>query len=143
MPKDFTCGARFNNSARIKDREMIGNRRYDRKVVRYQDDGQAEAFADSIKETQDAGLHCDIKSRRGLVGNQKLRLANEGHRNRNPLAHAATELVGMCPQCANWVRNPHLGQEFNRTVSSIAAAQFQVVARVLSKLMLDRHHWVK
>ncbi len=66
---------------------------HDRQVVRDEDEREAEVPAEPVEQLQDLRLHHHVERRRGLVGDQHLRVAGERHRDRRPLAHPARELV--------------------------------------------------
>ena len=46
-------------------------------------------------QLQDLGLDRDVEGGRRLVGDEQLRVAGQGHRDHDPLAHAARQLVGV------------------------------------------------
>ena len=52
-----------------------------------------QLVAERDQQLQDLRLHHHVERGGRLVGEQHLRLAGEGHRDRGPLAHATGELV--------------------------------------------------
>jgi hypothetical protein len=72
-------------------------------MVRYEDDRAREAAAQVLQQRHDLRLDRRIERRRGLVGEQQIRLDQERHGDHHSLAHAARKLVriGRDPQCAS------------------------------------------
>ena len=58
-----------------------------------QHDGGAQAVAQVAQQGQDLRLHGDVERRRRLVGDEKLRIAGQRHRDHHALPHPAGELV--------------------------------------------------
>ena len=50
------------------------------------------------EQGEDLLLHRDVDRRRRLVGEQQLRSGRDGHRDHDPLAHAAAQLVRVVPR---------------------------------------------
>ena len=67
----------------------------DPQVVGDHDHGGAELLSQLLHGLQYLGLDGHIQSRGGLVGNQKLRVAGQGHGDDHTLLHSAGELVGV------------------------------------------------
>ena len=47
------------------------------------------------EEVEELGLHRDVERSRRFVGDQQLRAQGQGHRQHDPLAHPAGELMGI------------------------------------------------
>ena len=67
---------------------------HDRQVVRDEDEREAEVPAKRVEELQDLRLHHHVERRRGLVGDQHVRVAGQRHRDGRPLAHSAASSCG-------------------------------------------------
>ena len=58
-------------------------------------DGGVVAFLDLFDQFEDLLLGGDVQCGRGFVSDQKRRLQDQGHRDHDPLALTAGELVGI------------------------------------------------
>ena len=108
-----------------------------------QDHCEVVLAAEAVEQPEDPGLHGDVERRRRLVGDQQLRTAGEGDRDRDPLAHPAGELVRVGAEGLGPVRDAHLLEQLERTALGGAAVEAEVVPDVLGQLPADREHRVQ
>ena len=84
--------------AGVHDHHPVGPAGDDPHVVGDEDDGHLELLAQVVDEVEDLGLDGHVERRGGLVGDQQLGLAGQGHGDHHPLAQAARQLVGVLVQ---------------------------------------------
>ena len=65
--------------------------------MRDEDDGQSKLTPEGLQQLQDLCLDHHVEGGRGLVADDQPGSAGECHRDHDPLAHAAAELVGIVP----------------------------------------------
>ena len=141
--EDVLARARLDHAAGVEDRDAVGDRRHDAEVVRDQDHREVVLAAEAVEQPEDPGLHGDVERRRRLVGDQQLRPAGEGDRDRDPLAHPARELVRVGAQGLAAVRDAHLLEQLERAALGGAAVEAEVEPHVLGQLPPDREHRVE
>ena len=73
----------------------VGEMADDAEVVGDEQHGHAAPLLHILEEREDLRLHGDVERRRGLVGDQQVRLVGDGHGDHHALALAARELVGI------------------------------------------------
>ena len=83
----------LHDPAGIHDGDAVGERRDHREVVRDPDERRAALGDQAAHLGQDAGLDGDVERRRRLVRDDHRRAVEQRDRDRDPLAHAARELV--------------------------------------------------
>ena len=86
----------------------------DAEVVRDQDQRGVALRDERAEQIEDLRLDRHVERRRGLVGDQELRLAREGDRDHRALPHAAGELVRVVAEPRPRVRDPDLVEELGR-----------------------------
>ena len=92
------------------------------RVVADEEQGHTPFPAQLVDQAKDRRLHGGVEGGGGLVGHQQLRSAGKGCRQHRALQHAAAELVGPGAGAATRVRDPGLGQQFDRTVPGFRPA---------------------
>ena len=98
----------------VEHRDPVGDRRHHAEVVRDQDHGEPALSSQPVEQAQDAGLHGHVERGRRLVGDQELRSAGEGDRDRDPLPHAAGELVREALERLLRIGDAHLVEQLER-----------------------------
>ena len=79
----------FDLASGVHDEHTVGPSRDHSHVVGNQDDPHPKLALDLVEQGQDLGLDRDVERRRGLVGDQQLWVAGEGHRDHHALAQTA------------------------------------------------------
>ena len=69
-------------------------------------DRRVELLLQPVEQVQDLGLHRHVERRRGLVGDQQVRVQRERHGDHRSLAHAAGELVRVLVGALVRARDP-------------------------------------
>ena len=72
------------------------------------------ALLDGLDELQDLGLDGHVERRRGLVRDEQLGLAGEGHGDHHALAHAARQLVRVLLDASLGIRDADHAQRLDR-----------------------------
>ena len=98
---------------------------------------------DRLEEGQDLLLDTHVEGRGGLVGEQHVGPAAEGHRDDDPLAHAARQLVRIAAQHPVDVGQPDLTQSGANTVGPRPLIPPGGVPSGQGHLAPDRHHRVE
>ena len=80
---------RLDLSPGVHDHHAVGSAGDHPHVVRDQDDPHAELALEPVEQLQDLGLDRHVERGGGLVGDQQLRVAGEGHGDHHPLAQSA------------------------------------------------------
>ena len=73
--------------------------------MRDEHDGRTRHVASGLEHVENLGLHRHVERRRGLVGENHLRLVSDGERDHHALAHTAGELVGVRLRAFGRARN--------------------------------------
>ena len=97
---DFGLGA-LHDLAGIHDRHLVGPFRDDAEIVRDEQDRHAEPLLQLADQLQDLRLDGDVERGRRFVGDQELGRAGERHRDHDPLALPAGELVRIACRSAS------------------------------------------
>ena len=87
-------------------------------VVGDQHHGGTGLVRDPLDQLEDLGLDRHVEGRRRLVGDDQLGVEGQGDRDHHPLAHPATQLVGVAAQALlgigdadelEQLERPHMG----------------------------------
>ena len=105
--------------------------------------GKTELFLDVLEQLQHLCLHGNVEGRGRLVGDQEVGLGDEHHRDHDPLAHAARDLVGVEIVDAERVADPHRRQHGERALARLTRPSREVGAVGLGDLLADRHHGIQ
>ena len=116
---------------------------HDAHVVRNEDQRHAALALQFAQKLKNLRLNGDIQRRRGLVGNQKARVAGDGHGDHHALVHAARHLVRVIRQTRRRSRNAHLLQKFDRARARGPLVQRQMQAQRFHKLKTHREAGVE
>ncbi|MNY00831.1 hypothetical protein D3C86_1333400 [compost metagenome] len=90
----------LDDLAGVHDGHVVAHLGDDPQVVGDQHDGGTPLGADVAHQIEDLGLDGHVEGGGGLVGDEQLGLAREGHGDDDALAHAARELVGVVVHAA-------------------------------------------
>ena len=88
-------GRRLHLLARIHHHDAVADLVRRSQIVRGEEHGHAALLHEIAQEAQDLRLDGHVERRRGLVGDDQVRARQERHRDHQPLALAARELVGQ------------------------------------------------
>ena len=93
--KSTLVGRPLDDLAGVHDGDLVGAAGDDAEVVGDEDHRHVALALLGGEQVEDLGLHGDVEGGGGLVGEEQLRAAGQGDGDRDPLAHAAGELVGV------------------------------------------------
>jgi hypothetical protein len=96
--QDGACRPAFDRAARVHDDNLVADLRRKPQIVSDEDYRRAVPALHVGEQPNDRRLHGDIQRRRRLVGNDKTRIAGEGHRDQRALAHAPRQLMRITLQ---------------------------------------------
>jgi hypothetical protein len=89
LAEDFANRAFFDDAAGVHDGDAIGDLRDDAEIVGDEEQAELQFAAKTIEKIEDLFLYGDVERGRGLVGDEELRAAGQGHRDHRALAEAA------------------------------------------------------
>ena len=93
--EDLGGRARLDDPPGVHHEHPVGDVGHDAEVVGDQDQRHAAALALALEQVEDLRLDRDVQRRRRLVGDQHVGVGGERDRDRDPLAQAAAQLVGI------------------------------------------------
>ena len=85
----------LHDLAGVHHGDLVGAPGHHAEVVGHEHHRHVAVLLLLLQQVEDLGLHGDVERRRGLVGEQQRGAAGEGDRDRDALAHAARQLVGV------------------------------------------------
>ncbi len=129
--------------AGVHDHHAVGEVCDHAQVVRDQDDRGAEPLSNFAQEVEDPGLNGHVERRRGLVGDQDLRVARKRNRDHHPLAHPAGELVRVLLDPAARVRDVHEIEQLHHPRPGLTLGHVHVLLHDLLDLASDPEHRIQ
>uniref|UniRef100_E6QKD8 Uncharacterized protein n=1 Tax=mine drainage metagenome TaxID=410659 RepID=E6QKD8_9ZZZZ len=122
------------------DGDVAGHLANDGEVVAGEEHGQLALLLKRFEHVEYLGLDGNVERGGRLVGEQQLRLVDEGHGDQYALTLAARELMGIIVHAAGGVGNGYGFEGLNRLVSKRNAAYlWSVSADGLDDLAADLH----
>ena len=104
----------LDDLAVVHDADHVGDAAHDAEIMGDEQQAHAEPGADFGQQRQDLRLHGDVERGGRLVGDQQIGLVGERHRDHDPLALAAGQLMRIARQPRFRLGNADLGQQFER-----------------------------
>jgi hypothetical protein len=127
----------LDDAARIHDDDAIREPRHDAEVMADQHHSGPVVVAHLAQQPHDLRLHRDVERGRRLIGDHELRFAQQAHRDGDPLAHAAGQLVRILAQPARRVRDAHPPQHVEGGTLGLVPGQGGVTDQHLGQLHAD------
>ena len=93
--EDLVSSALLADGAGVHDDDLVTHLGNNAQVVGDHNDGHAQLSLEGLHQLQDLGLDGHVQSGGGLVGDQNVRLAGQGHGDHDSLAHTAGKLEGI------------------------------------------------
>ena len=131
-------GALLHQAAGVEDAHAVAHLRDHTEVVADEQHRRMELRLQRRDEIEDISLDRGIESCSGLVEDQQGRILREGHRDHDPLLHAARELVRVAAHHARWICNLHSFESRPGAVGRLAARYTEDRER-LRNLRADAH----
>ncbi len=137
----FGYRTRLDFLPRIHHDDALCGLGHQRQVVRDEDQRHVALALQPRQQCQHLRLHRDVERRGRLVGDQKARVAGDGHRDHHALRHAAGQLVRVCIEPRRRVGNLDLLEETQRarTASRAIVALFVRAVNAQRLHQLERH----
>ncbi|KFJ60178.1 hypothetical protein DK59_3081 [Brucella abortus bv. 4 str. 292] len=134
----------FHHLSGIDDGHPVGMTGEYAKIMRDEDQSQAELVLKIAQDGHDLRLNRHIESGGRLVCDQKIGIVGDGHRNHDTLAHAAGKLMRILFDPLVGLRDRNQFQQFHRARQRLFAAQALLVElQRFDDLIADFHHRVQ
>ena len=127
----------FDYLTGIHDGDSIRGLSDDTEIMCNQKKGEPTSLSKLGQKIEGLGLDRDVKRCRRLVGNQKLRIACERHRDHRSLTHSTGHLVRVAAHARLGRRNGHIAQSLDRLVPGLATRHLPVQSDGLGNLLTD------
>ena len=128
-------GGAFDDATGIHDVDVVAGLGDDGEIVGDEDDGGTEVFLALVDEVENLLLDGDVEGGGGLVGNEKLGLGDEGHRDHHSLAHAAGEFVGIAVDAGFGFGDADFGERFDGAGAGLVAFDVEMQGEGLDELV--------
>ena len=106
-------------------------------------DGHVQLLLQRAQQIQNLGLDGHVQSGGGLVRNQQLRIAGQGHGDHHPLAHTAGELVGVLVHPLARLGNANQFQQLDGSFPGLLGIHPLVQHQRLFNLIADGEHRIQ
>ena len=136
--EDFLGRAGLDDLAAVHDADPVGDLAHDAEVVGNEQHGHAALLLLHLQQFEDLRLHGDVERRRRLVGDEKVRLVGERHRDHHALPLAAGELVRIGAEALFRIADADLMQQLERAPVRLLVGDAAVDLQDLADLPLDR-----
>ena len=113
----------LDDHAAVHDDDVVGHSGHDAEVVGYEEYRHACLLLKPAQEVQDLRLDRDVERRGRLVGYQDTGAAGEGHRDHDPLLHAARHLVRIVVHPYFGRGDAHLCEHIDRLLFQLPAPE--------------------
>ena len=130
LGKDLVGATGLDDRACVHHVDALAHSGHNSEVVRDQDERGAPVRDELAQEIEDLRLNRHVECGRRLVGDEELGLAGKGHRDHDPLAHAAGELVRVVAVPRLRVRDADLREKFDDALVGLASREIEVRRRV-------------
>ena len=94
---------------------------------------EAPLRLEASEKLEDSGLEGGVESGRGLIGDDELGIAGDGHGDEDALLHPSAELVGIVLRALSRLGNAHLGEELDGPRAGSAAAEAEMSSERLGE----------
>src|SRR5262249_1397808 len=128
----------LHDFARIHDCDLVPNLGAHSEIVGYENDRGTGGGLQVTHEVEDLRLNGDVERRRGLVGNQELRIAIERKSNHCPLTHAAGKPMRIVVDALLGRWEFHQPQQIDGACTRLFSRQAAVADEGLCNLLADR-----
>jgi len=128
----------LDDLARVHDCDLVANLGDHSEIVGYENDRGIGGGLEVTHEVEDLRLNGDVERRRGLVGNQQLRIAGERESDHYPLAHAAGKPMRIVVDALLGRWDFHQPQQIDGARTRLFSRQAAVTDEGLCNLLADR-----
>ena len=141
--EDLVGGAALAHTAAVHHDDLIAHGGDDAQVVGDHDDGHAQLFLQFLHQFQDLRLDGHVQSGGGLVGDEDVGLAGQGHGDHHALPHAAGQLIGILLHALGGLVHAHQGEHLDGAGLGLGALFVRVQTDGLFQLVADGEHRVQ
>ena len=135
--EDLVGGAELDRAASVHDHDLVRHVGHDAEVVRDHDDRVAVLLLHLLHELDDLSLNRHVERRGGLVGDEDVGVARQGHGDHDALAHAARELVRVVLDALLGVGDADHVEQLDRALERLLLGVAAVDAQALAELAAD------
>src|SRR6266700_468372 len=136
--QDLLGGAVLDGPAAVHDQYVVGDLGDHAEVVRDQDDRGVELLLQVLQEVEDLRLDSDVERGGRLVGDQQVRIVDQGHGDHGTLPHTAGELVRVLVEPLLRLRDAHPVEHLDGPHPSLVLRHVVVDPVRLDDLPADR-----
>lgn len=142
--EDVLRAAAFHDEAAVEDRDPLTDRSDDSHIVGDQNDGALEFLPKLVQEREDLRLDRDVEGGRRLVRDEELRTGAKGHRDQDPLPHAAGQLMGILAKALLRGGDADLFQDVERSLPDLCSRPKRCISpKDLRELSSNIHEGVQ
>ena len=127
----------LDHLARVHHRHPVAEPGHHAEVVGDVEDGRSVALLETGDQIQDVRLGGHVEPGGGLVHDEQLRVAGEGHRDQHPLLLAAGKLMRVAQRRPCGIGQVDAGKKLAHPLRGTLASQFGVLAHHLADLVAD------
>ena len=135
--EDLVSSALLADGAGVHNDDLVTHLGHNAQVMGDHDNCHAQFLLQLLHELQDLGLDGHVQSGGGLIGNQNIGLAGQGHGDHNSLAHAAGKLEGILLHPLFRLVDVHQLQHFHSPVIGLMLVAVGVQEDCLHQLVPD------
>ena len=110
---DVASVAGLDDLAGVHHLDVVAMLGHHAEVVRDDHDGGVELLLQPVEQVEDLRLDRHVEGRRGLVGDQQVRVERQRHRDHRPLTHAPGELVWVLVGAFVGTRDPDAAEHLD------------------------------
>ena len=136
-------GGLLDDLAGVHHGDLVGAAGDHAEVVGDEDHRHVPVLLLLVEQVEDLGLHGDVEGRGGLVGEEQLGAAGERDGDRDALAHAAGQLVGVLAEAPLRVGDADRVEQLQGLLVGLVLGDVEVVAQALGDLAPDLHDRVE
>ena len=143
LGKQSLGGNPLHNLAAVHNHHIIRHLVDHAQVMGDEHDGRTVFLLQGVHQVQNLGLNGHVQGGGGLIGNQQLGLAGQGHGDHDTLAHTAGQLVGILTGHGLGVGDLDGLQHLDALLCGFLLAQSLMDDEGLGKLLLYAEHRVQ
>ena len=136
-------GGALDDAAGVHHHHIVGELGDDTEIVGDENDRGAGFLAQRAHQVEYLRLNGHVERGRGLISDQKLRLARERHRDHHPLPHAARKPVRIIAEALLRRRNVNHAQHLDRQILCRIPAHRPMTQDAFDYLLAHRQHRVE
>ena len=128
----------LDDASGVHDVDPVGHLLHDPEVMGDEEEGHSEPLPELPEELEDLGLDGHVERGGRLVGDEEVGVVREGHRDHDPLALSAGELVGVGGEAKLGIAEVDEFEQLEDPLAGRRGADRLVEAERFADLLLDR-----